>query len=94
MIPPSPSSHSRGPTWKKKKKKPSLAKKQPDPADQWKLAAKAAIVDRDYYEEITCPECNLLRCIRIEKYEFFWPDSKTYDRHHYPTCVCGFTYKK
>jgi len=92
--PPPPASRSRGPTWKKKKKKKSVTITPPDPVDQWKRAAKAAVTEWDYHEEITCPECNLLRCIRLGKYEFFWPDYKRYDRHHYPTCVCGFTYKK
>lgn len=85
---------------KKEEKKATtpLDKEQPEPLAQWILAAQAARLENEYserrYEEITCPVCNILRCIRISKVDFFWPDFKTYDRYYYPTCVCGYTYKK
>jgi hypothetical protein len=79
----------------KRKVKPKLLNN----FQKWRAAAAElyrAVVsaEKGYYEEVICPECPLVRCIRIQKNVFFWPDYKNYDRTYYPPCKCGYIKKK
>ena len=65
--------------------------------EDWKTSARDLFytrINEPIFEEVICPECPIVRCIRLTKGEWVWPDRKIYDRYYYPPCKCGHSYEK